>query len=65
MIPIKGFVMTTGRPGLVIEVAKEAEDVRVSQVGLDLDLPPQLVLHLELVCRCAGVQVCRCAGVRV
>ena len=46
-MPKGGLVMPTGRPGLVIEIAKEAEDVRVSQVGLDLDLSPQLVLHLE------------------
>eukprot|EP00967_Tisochrysis_lutea_P005010 scaffold5926_cov21-Tisochrysis_lutea.AAC.4 len=30
---------------LVIEVAKAAEDVGVTQVGLDLNLAPQLVLH--------------------
>ena len=37
----------------------------MSQVGLDLDLPPQLVLHLQVVCGWAGVQVCGFAVVRV
>ena len=34
---------------LVVEVSVEAQDVRVSQVRLDLDLPSQLVLHVRLL----------------
>ena len=34
---------------LVVEVAIEAQDVGVSQVGLYLDLAPQLVLHVRLL----------------
>ncbi|KAI0558939.1 Serine/threonine protein kinase [Gracilaria domingensis] len=33
---------------IIVEVAKQAEDVRMSQMGLNLDLPPQLVLDLAL-----------------
>ena len=34
---------------VVIEVAVQAQDVGVAQVRLDLNLPPQLVLHLVLL----------------
>ena len=43
---------TGERPGaghLVVEVAVQAQDVGVAQVRLDLDLAPQLVLHLILL----------------
>lgn len=35
-------------PHHVVEVAIHAQDVGVAQVGLDLDLTPQLVLHVGL-----------------
>ena len=37
------------RAHIVVEVAIEAQDVGVAQVRLDLDLAPQLVLHLVLL----------------
>ena len=32
---------------LVVKVSKETQNVRMSQMGLDLDLSPELVLHLR------------------
>ena len=37
------------RAHIVVEVAVEAQDVGVAQVRLDLNLAPQLVLHLVLL----------------
>ena len=36
------------RPALVIEVAKQAENVWVAQMRLDLDLSAKLVFHLKV-----------------
>ena len=33
----------------VIEISEKAENVWMAQVGLDLDLPSQLVLHLSFL----------------
>lgn len=47
-LPAGGVLEDQKHPVRVVEVAKQAEDVGVPQVRLDLNLPPQLVLHVAL-----------------
>ena len=42
------FELQPNRPGLIIEVAEQPENVWMPQMRLDLDLPSQLVLHLTI-----------------
>ena len=45
----KQTLTVTPHPHLVIKVAIQAQDVGVPQVRLDLDLTPQLMLHVRLL----------------
>ena len=45
---ISKLASSVDRPALVIEVAKQAENVWVAQMRLDLDLSAKLVFHLKV-----------------
>lgn len=66
-LPLGGIFEDEVDTGVIVEVAEEAEDVGVPQVGLDLNLSAQLVLHvglLQLLLRAAeaGEGVAGCVG---
>ena len=48
-LPPRGKLQDQVHAGLVVKVAVQPQDIRVPEVGLDLDLPPELVLHVVVL----------------